>query len=217
MPRHTPALALLLLVVVASSANAAAPPAVLIPDARSDAVVTTPLPPPAPQAPKETSIAGYDIVRATITNVKRTKKKDPLSVQVTLSLAGPPAPVGFYQLNFDVPGCTGGPTWVGAPTQPPAPTGQMHHEAGMRVILVNPGSPSAYVDCISPARNDPWTRYAAFAKVSGSTITWTVPANRFIKAGARLTNIRAYTGTVGTSYQEAFMDQAGPAGALTVR
>lgn len=220
MSRHIPALALALLAVavaVAGPAASAAAPAVVIADPTADALLTTPLPSGSPSAPTETSIDGYDILRATISNVKRVKKTDPLSVQMTLTLAASPEPVGFYELNFDVPGCTGGPTWVGAPAQPPFPTGQMHHEAGMRVILVNQGTPSAYVDCISPVRNDPWTQYPAFAAVSGNTITWTVPANPYIKVGAKLTNIRAYTGTKGVGYQEGFVDVAGPTGSITVR
>lgn len=216
MRRLVPALAAILITATWSSAGAA-PGRPTITDVKGDALVTTIVPGGAVTAPPETNVPGYDIVSAHVDSPKRGKKKsDPVSLAMSLTLAAPPEQVGFYTINFDVPDCTGGPTWVGAPVQPP--TGQVHHEAGMRVILVTQGPvPEVFVDCISPAVNDPWTRYAAFASIAGNTITWDVPANPYLKSGVTLTNIRAYTGTKGVGYQEFFMDLTGPGGPVTVK
>lgn len=162
------------------------------------------------------SVGAFDVVSADVSAVKG-------GTQFTLTLAAAPVQGGYYLINFDAPGCTGAAAWPSSPVQPP--TSGPRFQGGTRVVVAYPAgpapagpfAPSGFVDCVSPAVGSA-ARHPATFVVSGSTITWTVPhSNPFVKKGAKLTKVHAFTATAGTGFQDTFMDVAGPGRDYTVR
>lgn len=138
------------------------------------------------------TVAGQDIVKVWLTNDHET-------FSVHVETAGPP--MGFFQLMFDMPECTG---YVSDPAPLlPAGVSERPKQGGFRInsFWWGPGRNTASNgQCAAEGQGRDLVT-GRLTTVEGNVVTISVAFNDVLKPGAVLSNIHAYT----------YADVAGPA------